>query len=129
MAPTDYPPVLSAEQVAQYHEDGFLCLRGFYDLAAEVAPIQHGIHQIIGALIRKCGLPVAQLPFQPATFDSGYQELIAHDRKIGGEVYDAVKQIPAFVRLAACAARPHGWRERQDRHDGVVRLRGGAFRR
>jgi hypothetical protein len=26
---------------------------------------------------------------------------LAHDRRIGGEVYDAVKQIPAFVRLVA----------------------------
>lgn len=114
MDPTDYSPLLSAEQVKQFQEDGFLCLRGFYDLAADIAPIQHGIHRIIGALIRKYGLPLTQLPFHPDTFDSGYQELIAHDRRIGGEVYDAVKQIPAFVRLVAC-----------ERHDRLMmQLRG-----
>jgi ectoine hydroxylase-related dioxygenase (phytanoyl-CoA dioxygenase family) len=34
-------------------------------------------------------------------------ELIAHDRGIGAEIYDAVKQIPAFVRLVG--AERHEW--------------------
>ena len=92
---------LSPEQVNQFNRDGVLVLRSFYDLAREIEPIQRDIHKIIGILIRKYGLRTTQKPFAAATFDSGYQELIAHDRKIGGEVYDAVKQIPAFVRIVA----------------------------
>ena len=93
--------LLSPEQVDQFNRDGYLILRSFYDLQRELEPIQRDIHKIIGILIRKYGLRFERKPFAPATFDSGYQELIAHDRKIGGEVYDAVKQIPAFVRLVA----------------------------
>ena len=91
--------MLTAEQVAQFKSDGFLIVRGFYDLAREVEPVQRDIHRIIGILIARHGLPITHAPFTPATFDFGYQELIAHDRRLGGVVYDAVKQIPAFVRL------------------------------
>ena len=93
--------LLTAEQVAQFHRDGLLVLRGFYDVAGEVEPIQRDIHKIIGILISQHGLPIRQTPFSPPTFDSGYQELIAHDRRLGGVVYDAVKQIPAFIRFVA----------------------------
>ncbi len=96
------PQLLTAEQVEQFNRDGYLVLRNFYDLRQQIEPIQWDIHNIIGILIRKYGLRVEQAPFRPETFDSGYRELIAHDRKIGGEIYDAVKQIPAFVRLACC---------------------------
>lgn len=98
------PPynLLSADAVEQFHRDGFLVLRGFYDRRRQLEPIQRDIHQIIGIMIQKYRLPIAQPPFAPETFDAGYQALIQHDRKIGAEVYDAVKQIPAFIRLVAC---------------------------
>ena len=79
-------PLVSAEEIAQFHDNGYLVKRGFYDLATEIEPIQHG-------------LPIKQQPFSPETFDSGYADLIAANRRYGGELYDAVKQIPAFVRL------------------------------
>ncbi len=103
-------PLLSAEQIDQFHRDGCLILRGFYQLESEITPIQRDIHAIIGILIQKYELPIEQAPFTPETFDSGYQQLIAHDRKLGGEVYDAVKQITAFVRLVA-----------NERHDRVLK--------
>ena len=106
-APASYPcrmaganaGLLTAEQVVQFKSDGYLIVRGFYDLAREIEPIQRDIHKIIGILIDQQGLAGHQTQFSPATFDSGYQELIARDRRLGGVVYDAVKQIPAFVRL------------------------------
>ena len=53
-------------------------------------------------------------PFEAANFDAGFQELIAHDRTLGGRVYDAVKQIPDFMRLVS-----------SEKHEAVVRqLRG-----
>ncbi|MBI1839362.1 MAG: phytanoyl-CoA dioxygenase family protein [Verrucomicrobia bacterium] len=94
-------PLLTTAQAGQYHKDGFLLLKSFYDLESEIVPIQRAIHKIIGILIQKNGLPIRQEPFSPEAFDSGYQPLIAHDRKLGAQVYDAVKQIPAFVRLVA----------------------------
>ncbi len=91
--------LLSPTQMAQFQRDGILVLRSFYNLKKEIEPIQRGIYEIIGILIQKHNLPVVRPPFHPDTFDFGYQELIKHDRKIGSEVYDAVKQIPSFVRL------------------------------
>ncbi|NBR85970.1 MAG: phytanoyl-CoA dioxygenase [Verrucomicrobia bacterium] len=110
MNPTPDSPLLTSDQVEQYHRDGFLILRGFYDLKTEIEPIQRDIHQIIGIVIQKHGLPIEHPPFRPETFDAGYQPLIAHDRRLGAEIYDAVKQIPAFVRLVV-----------NERHDRLMR--------
>ena len=98
-APSAPSPSLSPEQVRQFHEQGFLVIPGFYDLADDIAPIQKGIHQVIGQVLRRHGLPDTRRPFQPDTFDEGFQALIAANRAHGGEVYDAIKQIPAFMRL------------------------------
>ena len=91
--------LIDEAQRAQFERDGFLLLPGFYDVARDIEPIQRGIHQIIGLLIAKHALPIARAPFQADQFDDGFTALIAHDRRLGGEVYDAVKQIPAFSRL------------------------------
>jgi|TARA_B100001971_G_scaffold204053_1_gene219777 hypothetical protein len=89
---------LTVEQVKVFSRDGFLGVPGFYDLAADIEPIQHGIHRVIGLLLEKHGLPPVP-PFAPNTFDAGYLDLIAKDRALGGVVYDAVKQLSAFVRF------------------------------
>lgn len=93
--------LLDAAQHERFRSDGLLLLPGFYDQERDIAPIQRGIHGIIAKLIAREGLGIVQPPFSPERFDGGYQELIAHDRRLGGEVYDAVKQIPAFMRLVA----------------------------
>lgn len=92
---------LTQEQIDFFHEEGYLYLEGFYDLDKEIKPIQYGIYQLIKLLIAKYDLPIEQLPFAPETFDDGYQALIKASRSYGGEIYDAVKQIPAFMRLVA----------------------------
>lgn len=91
--------LLSPEQIREFSEEGLLVVKGFYDLTNEIEPIQYGIWKILGLLYNKYKIPVSGKPFSPETFDHGYQELIAADRKFGGQVYDAVKQIPAFMRL------------------------------
>jgi len=90
---------LGAQQIQQFHRDGFLVIKGFYDLEREIHPIQRGIHQVIGQVLKRHGLPDARGPFVPERFDEGYQNLIKINRSYGGEVYDAVKQIPAFIRM------------------------------
>jgi Phytanoyl-CoA dioxygenase (PhyH) len=92
-----------------FHRDGFLLLKNFYDLKKDIEPIQQGIHGILRLISEKYGLPRPD-PFSPDIFDRSYAPLIAKDRRIGGEVYDAVKQIPAFQRLVSL-----------DRHDEIFR--------
>jgi hypothetical protein len=90
---------LSEAQVAAFQGDGLLMLPGFYDLQADIVPIQSGIHAVIGQVMKRHAIADTRAAFLPERFDDGYQTLIARDRSCGGEVYDAVKQIPAFIRL------------------------------
>lgn len=107
--------VLTVDQVASFNQTGVLVVPGFYNLS-EVETIQRGIYSVIGLVIDEKRLSIQQAEFTPETFDSGFQELIAHDRGLGGLVYDAVKQIPAFIRLASST-----------NHEAVIRqLRGTA---
>lgn len=85
-----------------FHRDGLLLVRGFYDVERDIIPIQRGIHGIIARILGRENLAISQPPFASETFDAGYQAIIAHDRRLGGEIYDAVKQIPAFMRLVSC---------------------------
>jgi hypothetical protein len=90
---------LTEEQLEEFKREGYLKLENFYDLKNEIEPIQFGIWKIISLLLKKYKIPFSDRIFSPETFDYGYRELIASNRKYGGEVYDAVKQIPAFMRL------------------------------
>ncbi|UCO99850.1 phytanoyl-CoA dioxygenase family protein [Metapseudomonas lalkuanensis] len=93
--------LLTPAQRETFQEEGLLIIPGFYDLESDILPIQRAIYDIIGLVIDKYRLPISRQPFSAETFDSGYQALIATNRAHGAEVYDAVKQIPAFVRLVA----------------------------
>lgn len=92
---------LTAEQRESFNQQGFLLLPGFYDLEAEIRPIQHALYQIIGLVAEQHQLPLERPPFAPDTFDAGYNALIARDRSVGSAVYDAAKLIPAFLRMLA----------------------------
>lgn len=100
---------LTDAQLNAFQTGGFAVLPAFYE-PAEIEPIQRGIHAIIGMVIEAEGLSIEQPSFEAANFDAGFQELIADDRALGGRVYDAVKQIPAFMRLVA-----------SEKHEAVVR--------
>ena len=39
---------LTAEQREHFRSEGWLLLRGFYDLAGDIEPVQRGIHAVIG---------------------------------------------------------------------------------
>ena len=93
--------LLTEDQRATFASNGVLVIRNFYDLASEIVPVQRGIHQVIGETMRRHDVADTRQAFEPARFDDGYLEFIGNDRAWGGEVYDAVKQIPAFVRLVA----------------------------
>lgn len=91
--------VLTTKQRDQFHDQGYLLLRDFYCTETQIRPIQEHIYRMISMLIEQSSLAVHQKKFQCESFDNGYQELIADDRRWGGVLYDAVKQIPAFQRL------------------------------
>lgn len=93
--------ILTADQRAAFREQGFVLLPAFYDLETEIRPIQHALYQLIGLVAADHGLPLERPPFAPATFDAGYNALIARERSVGSAVYDAAKLIPAFLRLLA----------------------------
>lgn len=101
---------LSEEQLANFARDGVLIIPDFYR-EKDIQPIQRGIYDVIGQVMLKNGVTDDRHPFDPATFDEGYSDLIAQNRSWGGEVYDAIKQIPAFLRLAAHPAHEEIFKE------------------
>src|SRR5205823_2963070 len=98
--------------VTAFTRDGYAILPGTYSVPTEVTPIWRGIHAIIGLVAEQSGVSLERSRLasdvDPETlaerFDDGYDELIAHDRALGGIVYDAVKQLAPFVRLTASGA-------------------------
>lgn len=85
-----------------FEAQGYAILPAFYDAARDIAPIQEGIRAIIALLCRKYEV---EAPTGTAieAMTLAYPALIAKNRAWGGEVYDAVKQIPAFLRLVSKA--------------------------
>jgi hypothetical protein len=92
---------LTDVQLQTLEHDGIIVLRSFFDISQEIYEIQRGIYEIIGLLLAKYKIDLSRGPFDPSTFDDGYISLLNHDRRIGGEIYDAIKQIPAFLRYCA----------------------------
>ena len=91
---------LNDAQSRDFLKQGFVIVPAFYDLEADIVPVQREIHTVIDIVRRKYGLPYAAA-FAPGDFDGGWSELIARNRSYGAEVYDAVKQLPSFLRLVA----------------------------
>jgi hypothetical protein len=94
----DWSYKLTTEQVSEYKRNGVLIIRGFYD-ESEINPIKFAIYDIIGLVIKKYDLAIQQKPYSQDNFYSGYLDLIAMDRKLGGIVYDAIKKITPFRRI------------------------------
>ncbi|MGH3428607.1 MAG: phytanoyl-CoA dioxygenase family protein, partial [Mycobacteriales bacterium] len=89
---------MSDGDLEQLKRDGFVVLRGFYDLEDDIAPIQEGVQTIIRLVAAKYGVDApTSTPHQAMT--EGYSAIVRADRAYGGEVYDAIKQIPPFVAL------------------------------
>lgn len=81
----------------QLARNGYVVLRGFYT-DDELRPIQEGVRQIIQLVARKYGVDAPASTPEEA-MKVGFPALLAVNRAYGSEVYDAVKQIPAFVAL------------------------------
>jgi ectoine hydroxylase-related dioxygenase (phytanoyl-CoA dioxygenase family) len=92
--------VLDQTQIDQFARDGYLILKGFYD-PEDVAQVCKGIYAVIGQVMQRHGVVDSRQEFSTEAFDVGYTDLIRADRRLGSEVYDAVKYIPAFWRIVA----------------------------
>jgi Phytanoyl-CoA dioxygenase (PhyH) len=92
--------VLDQTQIDQFGKDGYVILKGFY-APEDVAQVCKGIYDVIGQVMRRHGLVDNRPKFLVDAFDAGYVDLIRADRRLGSEVYDAVKFIPAFWRIVA----------------------------
>lgn len=101
---------LSVDQIQRFRRDGVLVIRNFY-AAADVHAVQFGIYNIIGRVLERHSLPDERRPFSAECFDDGFNAVIQFDRSLGAEVYDAIKQIPAFIRLLSSAV-----------HEDVMRI-------
>lgn len=86
--------------VGDFDRDGFALLKGFYDLAEDISPIHEGVRRIVELLGRKHGIDAPCATAHEAMMQ-GYPALIKCNRAWGGVVYDAVKQIPAFLKLVS----------------------------
>lgn len=93
--------ILTDLQIESFNQNGYLIIPGFYDGEDEITPIQKAVYDIIGIVAKKYGIQINRSPFSADTFDEGYSEVIKVDRSYGSEIYDAVKQIPAFIRLVS----------------------------
>jgi hypothetical protein len=117
--------LLTQEQKESFSRDGFLLLPGFYDARLEIEPIQRSLYEIIGLLNAKHGLDIPRKVFRAEHFDSGFQQLLARDRTIGGEMYDTAKLIPAFYRLL-CSEKNEGL-FRQLRETDLIGIGAASF--
>ena len=93
--------LLSVSQRVAFADSGVVVLSGFYDIRIDIEPVQRAVHDVIGQVMARHDLPDSRPPFVAESFDAGYLDLIRRDRSLGAEIYDAVKQLPAFVRLVA----------------------------
>ena len=86
----------------EFTAKGYTMLPQFYDAQREVAPIQEGIRIILELLCHKYEVD-APTDTTWNAMTKAYPALIAKNRAWGGEVYDAIKQIPAFMQLVTKA--------------------------
>jgi Phytanoyl-CoA dioxygenase (PhyH) len=92
--------ILSKEQVSKFHAQGYLLLPDFYSLQS-IKFVCQGIYKVIGQVMCMHGIEDHRPSFCMDSFDAGYNDLIRQNRKIGSQVYDAVKFIPEFWSLVA----------------------------
>lgn len=99
---TVHSSIMPADAQRNFARDGFVLVKGFYNAATEIRPIQEDVQKIVAMVAAKYGVDAPSSTPDEA-MGAGYMALAHANRKYGSEVYDAVKQIPAFVALVANA--------------------------
>jgi ectoine hydroxylase-related dioxygenase (phytanoyl-CoA dioxygenase family) len=91
---------MTSQLAQRFSQEGYFLNEAFYDYETEIKPIQHGIWDIISLVAEKYKID-APVSTPEEAMTKGYLAIIAVNRKYGGEIYDAVKQIPAFMQLVS----------------------------
>jgi hypothetical protein len=82
-----------------YTQYGFAHISGGDAMRALIAPIHQGIERAVALVASHHGVDVNGL-----NFEEGFDALCERDRELGSQVYDIVRQLPAFSRLASADA-------------------------
>jgi hypothetical protein len=82
-------------------EYGSLYIKGFYDYDSEIRPIQKDIFDLIELLAEQYKITLPHRSFSPDRFDDGLALMVRDHRPVVAVLYDAVKKLPNYVRLAA----------------------------
>lgn len=90
-----------AEEIEFFRENGYLYVEQLYSYETELRPILENIFELIGMLAESYEIPLGTRQFTPTGFDQGLQQMIRHHRPAVGVLYNAVKKLPHYVRLAA----------------------------
>ena len=96
--------MLSIENKIAFERDGYFIIPQFHNLEKEIRPIQYSIYRIINLVANRHRIKLDRQPFDGDNFDNGFLELIKINRTYGAEIYDLVKEIPAFLRLICTPA-------------------------
>ena len=83
-----------------FQQDGYAILPGFYDYDTQITPILGCIRRIIEMVADKYDVDASCSTPQEA-MTQGIMAIAAKNRAWAGEIYDAVKQIPAFMQLVS----------------------------
>jgi ectoine hydroxylase-related dioxygenase (phytanoyl-CoA dioxygenase family) len=86
--------LLTAEQKKHWDDNGYLVLKGFYDLESEIAPIQDDVRRVM-QLVQGGSAHAAPR----GEFDEGLPEMARNCRGAASIVYDALKRLPSYVQL------------------------------
>lgn len=89
------------EESKFFCEHGYLYVENFFDFDLEIRPLLKNIFDLIDLLTAKYRIPIDRCSFGKETFDSGLPYLLRHHRTVVGVLYDAVKKLPNYIRLAA----------------------------
>lgn len=112
--------MISPDERDFFQSEGYLLIKGFFDLEEDIEPIQRDAYEIIGLVAQRHGVALERRSFDPQSFDQEYYKLLQADRRYAGEIYDLVKQIPSFLRLISSRKSEALFREiRGTDHAGI----------
>lgn len=101
---------LSQSQLDEFSQYGFLIIHDMY-AAEDIEAVLRGVYCVIGEVMARHEFVDTRPNFSTENFDVGFIELIQKNRSWGGEVYDLVKEIPAFSRLISHQVHEHLMRQ------------------
>jgi ectoine hydroxylase-related dioxygenase (phytanoyl-CoA dioxygenase family) len=117
--------LLTKEQIQNYHENGYLILKNFYDVPALINPITKQLYNLFRIIIKSKNLKISIPTFTEDALHDVYLKILFSDRKLGSIIYDAVKQIPEFLSLVSASCNRQLVRELLNSEN--IGIAGGGF--